>query len=178
MFFLAIVPDENIRRGFIYPGYILCKTHGKSKKRSQWRVTNVVNGQKCRFPKLLVRNPFEHPEMIEFLRYYRTREHAHKEKYIHEATKKYYPKGGLFWFECDKYGEQTGCTIFVMKVPSIPKGRRADGGSKALAEFLRHESNPLERIGTDYYLEDLELSDVKAVTIPCRNKRRKIRNRR
>lgn len=174
MFFLAIVPDENIRRGILNPGFILCKSHGKSEKRTQWRVSNVVNGEKCKYPKLLVRNPFEHPEMIDFMRFYRTREHMHKGKYIHKATKKYYPRGGLFWFECDKYGEQTGYSIFVMKVPSWSSKRKVDEGAKNLIEYLNRESNPIERIGHDFYAEDMTLSNVKAITAP----QKLIKNRR
>jgi len=177
MFFLAIVPDENIRRGIIIPGYILCISKGKSEKRTGWRVSDVMNGEKCKHPKLLVRNPFEHPEMIDFLRCYRTRSHMHRGKYIHEVTKKYYPHGGLFWFECDKYGTPTGMSIFVMKVPSKSKGRYADMGMQFLTKYLNHESNPIERLGTDYYSENMELSNVKIQTIyKTSDKNKEIKN--
>ena len=98
----------------------------------------------------------------------------HKGKYIHKATKKYYPRGGLFWFECDKYGEQTGYSIFVMKVPSWSSKRKVDEGAKNLIEYLNRESNPIERIGHDFYAEDMELSNVKAITAP----QKLIKNRR
>ena len=124
MYFLGIVTDANMLEGIITPGYVLCKANGKSENRSGWRVTNLTLGPpKMMLPKLLVNSPTGHDEMIDFLSHFRTREHMHGDNnYTHEATKKYYPHGALFWFECNKYGDQTGHALFVKRVP----GKRMD----------------------------------------------------
>lgn len=163
MYFLAIVPEENVRQGVLLPGYILCKTHGVSRTVTQWRVSNVMNGERCKWPKLLIDRPLEHPEMIDYLRCYRTRSHMHKGKYIYEKTKKYFPKGALFWFECDEYGVMTGETIYVMRVPDFSQGKITDQGKKRLLEYFNREQSEFTAVGHDYYSEPLKFSDIKVV---------------
>jgi len=156
MYFLAIVTEENIKAGIIVPAYILCKSKGKSENRSGWRVTNVTSGKPCTMPKLVVNTPTGHNEMIDFLSSFRTRDHMHgDDNFDHEDTKKYYPHGALFWFECNKYGDPTGQCLYVKSVPE--KRHKTDGGFEKLKEFLN----------TKPYLKDLLVED--AESLPMQN---------
>lgn len=97
MYFLAIVSMQDLLRGNIEPSYIMCQSHGGSLNRSGWRVFKANTIGNCN--KVLVRSPVGNEPMVDFLSSYRTRDHMHgSTRYKHEATKKYYPKGALFWF--------------------------------------------------------------------------------
>ena len=63
-------------------------------------------------------------------------------KYDHEETKKYYPKGALFWFECNKFGEPLGSAVFIEKIPRKIKGKE-DSGMQRL-EAARAYIRPLK----------------------------------
>jgi hypothetical protein len=79
--------------------------------------------------KVLVTSLLGNDDMIDFLCSYRTRDHMHNDKhYSHEKTKKYYPHGGMFWFECDKQGNPLGTATFIMQVPVAKK--ETDSGLK------------------------------------------------
>ena len=85
-------------------------------------------------PKVLVQSLTGNDAMIDFLTSYRTRDHMHGDKhYKHEHTKKYYPKGALFWFECNQYGEPTGTAVFIETVPRKIRGP-TDSGFTRLKE--------------------------------------------
>lgn len=86
-------------------------------------------------PKVLVTSLVDNDAMIDFLCAYRTRDHMHGDKrYKHEDTKKYYPHGALFWFECNQYGEPTGTAIFIEKIPRRMKSGKTDSGFARLQE--------------------------------------------
>lgn len=164
MYFLAIVNEANLRQGLIVPAYFLCQSKGKSKNRSNMRVQNVVTGQRVvRLPKVLVDKPYGHDELVMYLSNYRTREHMHRGKYKHKATMKYFPKGALFWFPCDRYGAINGDPIFIKRVPdkSAPYEREA-------LEFLRNSdkeylyNKSINKLQEDYLI-DLTYSDKKVV---------------
>jgi hypothetical protein len=57
------------------------------------------------------------------------------EKYSHEDTKKYYPEGALFWFECNKYGERSGPAYFVRNVPYKKYRQKTDKAFETLKEI-------------------------------------------
>lgn len=159
MYFLAIVTDENIKAGLILPGYILCKSQGTSPNRSGWRVSNMTIKDTVSYPKLLVDSVNGREEMIEFLSAYRTRDHVHNDpKYTHEETKKYYPKGALFWFECDKYGDIEGPALFVKRVPE--KNKSLDHGFKMLKEAWQHTKDIKELLLGEEEAIDLKESHV------------------
>jgi len=136
MFFLAIVSQEDLLRGNIVPSYILCKSHGVSENRSPYRVYRA-NTPLVGCPKVLVKWPSGNDILIDFLSHYRTRDHMHNdEQYHHESTKKYYPEGALFWFECNDYGEATGPAVFVKRVPDRTMQATTDAGKQRMEERL------------------------------------------
>ena len=58
---------------------------------------------------------------------YRRRDHKISDGFAPELCKKYYPKGALFYFECDEYGRQTGPAVFIKRVPD-PTAAGTDKG--------------------------------------------------
>lgn len=140
-YFLAIVLQENLIEGEIWPAYILCKTKGRATTRSGIMVKNMTNTSQMSLTPLYVKNPEEHPELVEFLSHFRTRDHRHDSKYDHELTKKYYPHGALFWFECTATNRQTGNCIYVKRVPDKSSSRQTDQGLAVLNEFIDREVN-------------------------------------
>lgn len=131
--FLGIVLEEDILNGTIVPAYILCQSKGTSERRSGWRVARQdENNILANMQKVIVKTLIGNENMIDFLCSYRTRDHMHGDKHHkQEATKKYYPKGALFWFECKKNGEPLNNAIFIMKVPVKAE---TDAGFKRLME--------------------------------------------
>lgn len=67
--------------------------------------------------------------------------------YKHEETKKYYPKGALFWFECDEYGEPLGTAVFIENVPRKHKGPTDSGlrRLKAARQYIQPLKTALAR---------------------------------
>lgn len=119
-YFLGIVVDQDILHGDMSPSYIVCQSHGLSEKRSGWRVIRQDKTNKAlrNMNKVLVKSLIGNDLLINYMCNYRTRDHMHGDKkYSHEQTKKYYPKGALFWFECNQYGEPNGTAIFIKRVP-------------------------------------------------------------
>lgn len=134
MYFLAIVAKEDLLRGNIAPSYILCASMSNSENRSPWRVYRANTNFNC--PRVLVKWPTGNEAMEDFLSHYRTRDHMHGDKrYKHSSTKKYYPEGALFWFECNEYGEADGPAIFIKNVPDKSIAQ-SDGGKQRLEEKL------------------------------------------
>jgi len=160
MYFLAIVSQQDHLRGMIEPSYILCKSGGDSPSRSPWRVYRANEN----FPgvsKVLVKWPSGSEEMIDFMSHYRTRDHMHQSgNYRHERTKKYYPKGALFWFECNEYGEAEGPAVFVKFVPD-PDIVKTDNGKQRLDDALSHELSAADILCRDPWSVSLNQSGIK-----------------
>lgn len=130
--FLAIVSQQDLNAGNIVPSFVLCQSHGMSAARSGWRIVRQNTGL-SRMPKVLVTSLTGNEHMIDFMSSYRTRDHMHGDTaYTHEETKKYYPKGALFWFICDRYGDELGPAVFIKCVP-VKKGP-TDSGYRRLLE--------------------------------------------
>jgi len=159
MYFLAIVLRKNIEDGEIYPAHILCQSNGRSEHRTGWRVCNVTTGKPCGLPKVMVYSPYGNDEIIRFLSNFRTRDHMHNGGYEHEATKKYYPEGALFWFECNRYGEMTGPALFVKFVPD-PYGEKCDAGLTVLTKARNREVPWVETLTRDKKAMDMETTEA------------------
>lgn len=160
MYFLAIVAKQDLLQGNIVPSYILCKSHGESDARSPWRVYRA-NAMPASVPKVLVKWPSGSDIMVDFLSSYRTRDHMHGARfYKHVHTKKYYPEGALFWFECNDYGEITGPAVFIKNIPE--KGvYKLDSGKQRLEEKLAQKPSVSELFTNDPFAAPLIYSDVK-----------------
>ena len=97
-YFLGIVAMEDMLEGNMMPSYIVCQSKRKSESRSGLRVVKA-NSTMVGMDKLLVANIHAHPELIDFMSNYRTRDHMHTKNLRQRArTRKYTPEGGLFWF--------------------------------------------------------------------------------
>ena len=160
MYFLAIVAKQDLLRGNIVPSYILCKSGGMSDARSPWRVYRA-NAMPRGVSKVLVKWPSGSDIMVDFLSRYRTRDHMHAARfYHHEHTKKYYPEGALFWFECNDYGEVTGPAVFVKTVPD-QLAHKQDSGKQRLEQMLAHDPSVAELLANDPFAIPLICSGVK-----------------
>lgn len=60
-------------------------------------------------PKALVTSLNGNEDMIDYMSSYRTQDKLHGKHYV--------PQGGLFWFECNEYGDFKGPCYFIKKVP-------------------------------------------------------------
>ena len=161
-YFLAIVAGDDLDRWGICPSYSRCQSHGHTETRSGWRV--VKQTQRDTFPnmgKVLVTSLIGNDTMIDFLRSYRTREHMHGDKrYDHEATKKYYPEGALFWFGCNRYGEPTGESVFIRRVPDEQRGK-TDAGFERLRQAQARLPTLKELLCAEPGFDALETTHVK-----------------
>lgn len=135
MFFMGIVAKDDMDKGIFEPSYILYRSKGTSQNRSGIRVYRSNVNVSANMQKLLAYVPYGNEGLIDFMSHYRTRDHMHKDqKYDHAETKKYYPQGGLFWFQCDVYGNRTGAAIFIKNVPDKSR-TAADDGMKVLQQY-------------------------------------------
>ena len=135
-YFLGIVLEQDIFNGTIMPAYILCQAKVCSENRSGWRVVRQDEDNPVfRMKPVIVKTMQENQHMIDFLSNYRTRDHMHGDKnYKAKDTRKYYPKGALFWFECTPKGKWLRNAIFVKKVPC--SHGMTDGGFANLRKYL------------------------------------------
>ena len=60
-------------------------------------------------PKAMVTSIYGHEDMIDYMSTYRTQDKMKGKHYI--------PRGGLFWFTCNQYGDLTGSCYFIKSVP-------------------------------------------------------------
>lgn len=160
MYFLAIVSQEDLLNGNIVPSYVLCQSHGNAESRSPWRVYRA-NVKQANCPKVLVCWPSGNDAMVDFLSRYRTRDHQHGARYYnHVHTKKYYPHGALFWFECNEYGKALGPAVFVKRVPDKTIASQ-DGGKQRLEQALSYSPSVSELLSRNPWAVDLPYSGVK-----------------
>lgn len=161
MFFLAIVSHEDLLAGNIEPSYTLCWSQGNSPNRSSWRVYRA-NASFTNIRKVLVKHPSGNEAMIDFLSHYRTRDYMHtkKSKRAHQRSKKYYPEGALFWFECNEYGEKTGAAIFVKRIPD-PSISTSDDGLRRLIEYQSQRIHLNDLFCRDPFAVPLKYSSIK-----------------
>lgn len=131
--FLAIVADDDLRKGIIEPSYILCTKDVETASRTDLIVKRANEMGDC--SKLLVNSLSEYDELIHFLSNYRTRERV-SDDIPNKLTKKFCPIGALFWFPCDKYGNQDESQppLFIKRVPDR---RFPRDGTKAILEAER-----------------------------------------
>lgn len=168
-FFLGIVAQEDLLKGIFEPSYILCQSHGSSEKRSGWRVNKVDGGFINNI--LLVSSIEDRADMIDFLSSYRTRDHHHKdEKYSIEETRKYYPKGALFWFLCNEYGERAGPALFIHRVPILSANIEIDSGKKRIESGKYNIDTSINGIlARRHKTMDLDESNVKIKLVQRRS---------
>ena len=160
-YYLAIVKDKDILKGEIFPSYILCKTNGEKTTRAPWRVVrpdSVVG----KMPKVLVTTLTGHEEMIDFLSCYRTRDKMYSTyRRKTKKTRKYYPKGALFWFPCDIYGVQKGPALFIKRVPDPKYKSATDKGFERLKMSMQRKPLMSEVLSADPSMVDLHTSHIK-----------------
>lgn len=139
-YFLGIVAMEDMLEGNMMPSYIVCQSKRKSESRSGLRVVKA-NSTMVGMDKLLVANIHAHPELIDFMSNYRTRDHMHTKNLRQRArTRKYTPEGGLFWFPCTASGLMCRYNykpIFIKLVPDN-EGRATDDGFTRLKAAREH----------------------------------------
>ena len=148
--FLAIVADEDLRRGIIEPSYILCRTTESTSDRITGYVVVKANNEKIQLPKLLFTNITVDNEFIHFLSHYRAREYNNKERQG-GFRKKYTPVGGLFWFPCDDHGVRDPIQppVFIKRVPDLEYPR--EGTKKILEDELAAKDSDLYRLVNEPY---------------------------
>ena len=153
LYYLGIVAMEDIRKGIFEPSYVLCQSNGKSENRSGLRVAKADSNMILNMKKLLIGDINNHPELIEFLSNYRTRDHMHGDKkFRHKRTLKYTPEGGLFWFPCTIRGRRAEeqKPIFVKLVPDSA-GRSPDDGFARLKEAMARKRTVPELFSQEPY---------------------------
>lgn len=149
-YYLGIIKEEDVRKGNYEASFILCQSKGTSEKRSGWRVIKTKSTY-VTMPKVLVNNMYGNEAMIDFLSKYRTRDHMHNSKYRHEKTLKYYPKGWLCWFECNKYGVPSGNVLYIKNVPDKSVSKKADTGFINLKAEIGKEPTKTELLTFSLY---------------------------
>lgn len=156
-YFLAISLDADVLNGAFWPAYILCKSYTTSEKRSGWRILHQVEGMPTSsLPRVLVTETTGHEDMIEFMSSYQIKDG--------KTGKHFHPYGALCWYSCNKYGEPTGETVFIKKVPEwrwifdfanrgFQKVKKMWEKKPALNELLSSEPNAAVMTFTDTKLK-------------------------
>lgn len=109
-YFLGLTLKQDILNGSFWPSYILCQARTTSENRTGFRVIKQLDGEPSKnLPRVLVTDPFDHEELLDFLSVYQTQDFF---KGVH-----YHPEGALCWYECNRYGDPTGVVIYARKVP-------------------------------------------------------------
>lgn len=155
MFILGIIAESDAQKGIMIPSYILCRDKSPSTTRSGYRIRTgdaITDG----VPRVIFPDIDGYDRFIDFMSFYRTRDHMHNsENYSHEDTKKYYPKGLLAWCKCDKYGTPLGSIVPIKWVPDKSMKCKNDTGHKFITEY--HEP--------DCSLADILKNDTWTTTI-------------
>lgn len=139
MYYLGIVLKKDMNDGYINAEYVLCKCKSKSNNRTGLRVFRYGSSLFKNAKKVIVPTIDSHPELIDFLSNYRTRDIMHTTGKKHDLSKKYAPEGALFWFECNEYGEDLGNKIFIKRIPDKSVGKKNDDGKERLEEWYEQE---------------------------------------
>lgn len=128
-YFLGLVTEKNLVRGNIVPDYFLSSFATTNVNYAPYRVVRRGRGRET-MPRVLTTalSGRENDMMIDFMSNYRT-------KINHHSYKKFYPKGALFWFECDMRGNYNGSAVFIKHVP-VSKGRLNDDKWKRMSKEL------------------------------------------
>lgn len=128
--FLAIVADEDLRKGKTDPSYILCKSDGTNETRTGYVVVHADIDDHS-IPKLLFRDMEMDNPFIHFMSRFRVRQHG-------KDDRKFTPTGALFWFPCDLNGDReiSQPPIFIKRVPDKRYPRE---GTKQILETERKE---------------------------------------
>ena len=110
-YFIAIVLDADILNGSFSPAYVLCKSYTTNEKRSGWRIISQVDGRPTSMlPRVLVTETIGHQDMVDFMSSYQKKG---------ADGKHFHPRGALCWFSCNRYGDPTGETVFIKRVPDF-----------------------------------------------------------
>lgn len=154
-YFLAITLESDVKNGYFWPSYVLCKSWTTSEKRSGWQIIHWIEGVPTRnLPKILVTEPVGHEDMIQFMSSYQKTDPV--------TRKHFHPRGSLCWFSCNQYGDPTGTTIFIKKVPEwryiFDFSNRGYQQLKRERERVR-EANEL--LTSDVWAEQMKFTDIK-----------------
>lgn len=159
MYYLGIVLAKDINDGYINAEYVLCKSLGRSKNRSPYRVYRYGNPTFFSIPRILFPIPYCSNDLIDFLSNYRTRDHIHIKGRSIARTKKYTPVGALFWFECNKYGEPTGKKIFIKRIPDKKYSR--DNAKNELMKKIERKRLTVNELLKDDVIYETEEKRIK-----------------
>ena len=130
-YFLGLVTREDCICGNINPSYVLISTGALTTERSPWHVARIGLNHECD-KRVLATSLLGNEIMIDYMSNYRTKVDTRAGCY-----KKFFPKGSLFWFECDRKGNRTGKAIYIKNVPD-KRGRYNDDGWQNMRKKLLH----------------------------------------
>lgn len=111
MFFLGILTDQSMHAGITSPDFVLCRNGNHS---TEWFVFPTDKTHHA--PKVLVTTMEGHDDLVDFLVSHRAVNPRYGKKRDPIGTKRYVPKGAIFWYECDIYGTRTGPCYFARRM--------------------------------------------------------------
>lgn len=147
LYFLGLVTDKDMQNGDLTPSFVLCKSsilltntrtgffivkRGSNRERMERVVVNNINDKDAQ-------------ALVAYMSNFRTRDHMHgSTRFKHKDTLKYTPKGALFWFECDEYGDRTGPALFIKMFPD--KSYPIEDKINLLRSFQENQDDLLENL--------------------------------
>lgn len=123
---------------------MLCKSHTTSEARTGWRVVKQYDGRPAfNIPKAMVTSLYGHEDMIDYMSSYRAQDKFKGKHYV--------PKGALFWFTCNQYGDFTGSCFFIKNVPDeeLMKISYMGTGYRKIIKKKKKVLTMLERLNKD-----------------------------
>ena len=143
-YFLGVVLQADMDNGIFTPAFVVAQAHGTKPTRSQFRVVRT-DGKFWRMRKVLVTSIYGNDWLIDFMRFYRTRDAPGTSEYEYGKSAL---KGALCWFECNQYGEANGTVIIDRFIPDAA-GSDVDEGFQRLKKFRKRKRNAKEILMED-----------------------------
>lgn len=134
--FLGVVALSDFNKGIMDPSYYLCKTT----PRTGYTIGYRIVAADCRFKnstKVLVTTLTGHEDLIEYMSCFRAVFYPKNRKKLEKNRERFYVRGALCWFPCNKYGERVDDQppILITMVPV--KDRYVEQGKRRVEEIRK-----------------------------------------
>lgn len=131
MYFLGLLTMASMEAGVTDPDYVLCANRSNNGS-SPWIVLAAERNKSE--PRLIVPDMAGHEDMVRYLQGHRV---------YNEEGRRPNLEAGIFWYQCNAYGERTGPCYFIRFVGGVSHDER-DNRREHLLKSLAKKPDPLE----------------------------------
>lgn len=142
--FLGVIAENDFKRGIMDPSYYLCKTV----PRTGYTIGYRIVAADCRFrnmTKVLVTTLTGHEDLIEYMSCFRAVFYPKNKKKLEKNRERFFVRGALCWFPCNKYGERVGDQPPIL-ITMVPVKNRVPEQGKQRLEEIRERKRKLSSV--------------------------------